>query len=247
MNKKDEFSITVFTTVYNNYGIFLHQWIENIKKQTIKVNKIVIVLGLNHGADIDNLKKLLEGYEYEFVFYDKSACMGLLRNLAIDKIDTTWRLYFSVDDELLPNAIEEIYNKSKDNDAVTLKYIDEKPGRTSIERESAHYNMDNIKRWVGLYPVPGYIANKNKINGEVIRYESHDIPNYPFLFMLAYMEINIDHTDNICAIYHRRPNSHGDKAQKNNKYKIFKRTLDARMNYYIDLYKKENKEKVLDK
>ena len=47
--------ITVFSIVYNNYGRFIQQWNEYMNKQTIPVKKL-IVLGKDHGADIEFLK-----------------------------------------------------------------------------------------------------------------------------------------------------------------------------------------------
>ena len=47
--------ITVYTIVYNEYGRFIPQWVEWLKLQTF-TPEIMIILGKNHGADIQYLK-----------------------------------------------------------------------------------------------------------------------------------------------------------------------------------------------
>lgn len=104
--------ITVFTVVYNDYGRFIKQWNEWLNKQTIEIDKLV-VLGINHNADLDYLKE----NNIQYVICD-SDNMGKLRNAGVEQVKTEWWLYFSVDDELLPNACEEIVNT--DADAVSI-------------------------------------------------------------------------------------------------------------------------------
>lgn len=105
MEKKKQLnSITVYSIVYNNYGHFIPQWIEWIKKQTVIPN-ILIVLGEKHGADLKWLRK--NNIKY---IIKRTSNMGKLRNAGKAEIETDWALYFSIDDELLPHACEEIIN-----------------------------------------------------------------------------------------------------------------------------------------
>lgn len=133
--------ITVFTTVHNNYGHFIPQWIEWINRQTLKP-EIMVVLGKDHGADIDWLKQ----NNIKYIEYD-SDIMGVLRNKALEEITTKWWLYFSVDDELLPHACEEIVNT--DADAVSLLFRAIEPdGRISNACHSPKItDMDTLLNW----------------------------------------------------------------------------------------------------
>jgi len=97
-------NITVFTIIYNNYGQFLDKWLSCIKQQTIQPKEIIVVLGKNHGVDIGKYEGV------KFLLFD-SDVMGTLRNIAITNKRFKKCLYFSVDDELLPNAIQQIEKK----------------------------------------------------------------------------------------------------------------------------------------
>lgn len=157
--------------------------------------------------------------------------MGELRNLAIKEIKTEWLLYFSVDDELLPNAVEEIL-KYKEYDTVTLKYEEHKLDGTKKVNSSAYFTPFEIKNW-NKCRIPGYIAVKNK---DDILYEEIEIPNYPYLFKLAVnMKTNIE-TDNVCAVYKRRVGSHGYVSAHTNKISSFAKELDDKAKKYFDIY-----------
>ena len=54
--------MTLYTIAYNGYGKFLEEWCKNAVNQTTKPSKIIIVLGENHGADIQILKKIIGKY-----------------------------------------------------------------------------------------------------------------------------------------------------------------------------------------
>lgn len=201
------FDITIFTIIYNNYGKYLDNWINNIKNQEIQPKEIIVVLGYNHGVDISKYNNI------KFIEC-KSDVMGVLRNEAIKNINTEWMLYFSVDDILLSNAISEIYDKSNICDVVGLKFKDKRLDGIEIQRDSALFDINEITNW-RKYNVPGYIAIKKNINNETIFYDEIEIPNYSYLFKIAFLNLKQEHTNDICAIYDRHENSHGDKAKKN--------------------------------
>jgi len=210
-------NITIYTIIYNNYGMFLKEWLKNVKLN--KPKKIIVVLGKNHG--VENKKQYIG---VKFIEID-SDIMGTLRNAAIEHIETEWSLYFSVDDILLPNAVEDII--SHNSDAVTLRYINEDTLGNKTDRISAYYNIKDIPKWKQI-DIPGYIAIKGKY-----LYEDIEIPNYPYLFKLALLGLKIEHSKDICAIYKRRENSHGNISLKTNRYIKFTKTIDnyAKMYY----------------
>ena len=219
-------SITVYTIVYNNYGKFLPDWIDNMIKQTFKPN-IILVLGNNHGADIDLIKEKLKSFNYKLIYTD-SNIMGILRNFAIRASTTDWNLYFSADDELLSNACEDIIHC--DSDVFALKFIDRSINNVDTIRESAMFNKSEITKWDHLYKIPGYAAVKG-----LYYYEDIAIPNFPFLFKLSRLKLKQQHSPNICAIYHRRTTSHGAMAQQTHKWEEYKVYIQECANYYKNL------------
>lgn len=227
-----DFNITVYTIVFNDYGRFLPQWIDNIKYQNMKASEIIIVLGKNHGANIKELKEQLKDIKYQIIECEDDV-MGILRNKAIKKIKTEWMLYFSVDDMLLGNCIEEVYRKSSTCDAVYLKYVDKLLSGTEVVRGNIldRYNMFD---WKNVCTVPGYIALKRKYNNKVLYYEEIEIPNYPYLFMLAQIGLRLGNTNEICAVYKRREGSHGYISSKNGAINDFARYIDERAEYYFN-------------
>lgn len=230
---KKKNDITVYTIAYNGYGNFLNNWIKHVKNQNIKADKIVIVLGNKHGAEIKQLNELLKGTEYKII-KSKSDIMGILRNEAIKEIDTTWMLYFSADDILLPNAISEIKNKAQISDAVVLRYREKKESGIEISKQSALITMDTILQWKTT-GIPGYIAIKREYKGNVLYYEEIEIPNYPYLFMIAYLGLKQTATAEECAIYLRRTASHGDIAKKTHKVNDYFSYINNRAVYYYNL------------
>jgi len=217
------FDITVFTIMYNGYGRFLDNWVENVRKQTIKPAKKIVVLGKEHGVDKSKYRDIL------FIECD-SDVMGVLRNKALEAIKTEWLLYFSADDELLPTAIEQIKNK-QEYDIITLKYIDRNTKGHDTIRESAFFELENIKNWRKT-TVPGYIAVRRMINNVFTKYEDIEIPNYPYLFKLATLNPKVTSTDDVVAIYHRRENSHGDISLKTQRFKTFVDKIDKYASEY---------------
>jgi len=217
----------------------LTKWIDNIKKQ--KVEKIIIVLGKKHGADIKKIKEQLEGIDYEII-KSNSCVMGTLRNEAIKNIKTEWMLYFSADDELLDNVIEEIEKRSKENDVVALKYMDVGINGGETLRASALFTLEKMLDWKRIYMVPGYIALKRKHKGRILYYETIEIPNYPYLFLLTSKGLKMDHTQNVCAMYRRRQHSHGELAVQNNRFVDYSKIIDK---YAVQYLKKGCKKAIV--
>ena len=166
--------MTVFTIVYNNYGRFIPQWVEYMIKQTIPP-EMIVVLGKDHGADIDYLKEK----NIKYVLCD-SDNMGKLRNAGLKQVKTEWWLYFSVDDELLPNACE--YIIKQDTDAVSIKFdVIEPNGSVKLECLSpCMKSIEDLNGWKKFWG--GYTAvreNKDlKFNEEI------EVPNLTMHFEL---------------------------------------------------------------
>jgi len=136
-------NITVFTIIYNNYGEFLPDWLWYLKQQTEQPKEIIVVLGKNHGVDKTKFDKV------KFIECD-SDVMGTLRNEAIRAKRFKKCLYFSVDDELLPNALADIDKKFiQGYKVVGLKFQDLKLVGTRTTPEYAEQVLVGGKNWVG--------------------------------------------------------------------------------------------------
>ena len=219
--------MTLYTIAYNGYGKFLEEWCKNAVNQTTKPSKIIIVLGENHGADRQILKKIIGKMPYDIIYSDAKT-MGGLRNAAVRKIEG-WSLYFSADDILLPNAIQEIMKYQK-YDAVALRYIERSISGIEKKKESAVIKIKDVMQW-SKFLIPAYIAVK-----EPQRFLNIEIPNYPFLFELAKQKKKITLTDNECAIYVRREGSHGDIAKQKQLWRQYKEQLNEYATNYTTKY-----------
>ena len=196
--KKQSNTITVFTIVYNNYGYFIPKWIEWLNKQTLKPH-ILIILGKNHGADLEWLKENKIPY-----IISRSNNMGKLRNKAFPKINTKWWLYFSVDDELLPHACEEIISSNADAVSITFDAI-EPNGKVRKECHSPCITtIQDINNWKKYWG--GYVAVKG--NTDIRFREDIEVPNLTLHFEMFKRRLKVVESDNVLAIHHRWSESH---------------------------------------
>jgi len=195
-------NIGVFTIAFNGYGRFVNEWLESVFKQSIKPKEIVLVLGKKHGTPEEVLKKAKKN-KVKIIFVEEEFSMGKLINKAIKDIKTEWVLRVDVDDILLNNAIEEIKNKSKNCDAVALKFL-----KYGIEKQSPMPEKEKILNWRKNYIESGYVAVKRIFNNEILYYDDNDFPNFPFLFKAFYLGMKFDSSDKVCVVYQKRDNSH---------------------------------------
>ncbi len=216
------YDMTIFTIIYNGYGKFLPKWLECIRKQNKRPGQILVVLGKDHGVtDFPEDVKFIKSI---------SNNMGKLRNKAIEEKKYDKCLYFSVDDELLPNAVQEIERKfNQGYKVVGLKFNDLQTvgTRETVRGEITPIRYGTVRQsyivetsWRGTN-VPGWVA----VDGSY-KYEEIGIPNYPYLFMLKSLELPMAHTDNVVANYIRRDGSHGDIANKENKFDDYAKEID---------------------
>lgn len=185
--------ISVVTVVYNGYDRFLDRWIECAKRQTVKPHEIIVVLGENcdrYDHDNDGVR---------FIKHDEHTTMGALRNIGLRETTGDKILYFSADDVLMDNALEEIQNT--EGDIIALKYVDT---ATGITRQTPKIERHKIPAWAMHYTdAAGYVAFRKGL-----KYEDTDFPNYPLLFDAFNKGMKFNVTENVCAIYVRRGDSH---------------------------------------
>lgn len=223
--------ITVFTVVYNNYGHFIPQWVEWMSKQTEKP-KLLVVLGKDHGANIEWLKE--NNIDYVIC---KSDNMGKLRNAGVKQVKTKWWLYFSVDDELLPHACEEIVKT--DADAVSLTFdVIEPNGTIKKECHSPCINtIEELNNWQRCWG--GYVAIKEN---KYLRFDEHvEVPNLTLHFELFKKGLKTVRSKGAIAIHHRWSESHHFRSK--NIRKQFVKEIDKIAKELVKEKEKEMKTK----
>lgn len=197
--------ITVFSIVYNGYGRFIPQWNEYINKQTIPVNKFV-VLGHEHGADMQYLKD----NDIDFIYYD-STVMGVLRNRGVERIATEWWFYFAIDDELLPHACEEIVNTDADAISIRFDCIDVNKELLKDQQSPHLTTLEDIKNWRNT-KWGGYTAVRGNTD---LRYnEDIEVPNLTLHFDLFKRNLKVVKSKSILVVHHRWSESHHFKSEK---------------------------------
>jgi len=183
--------ITVFTIAYNDYGRFIPRWLKSVQSQIYPAHEVIVVLGDNHG-----LEEKPTGAK--FIHHDQPATMGFLRNLAVDAATGDYIFYFSADDILFGNALQEI---SKINaDIIALRYYQDNKLRVTPE-----IIVEKLKAWKTQYTdVFGYVAFKKGL-----RFEDTNWPNYPLLFQAYTKKYTFGRTKEPGAVYIKRPDGHG--------------------------------------
>jgi len=173
---------------------------------------MIVVCYNNYERFIPRLLKNNGGINKIMVVTNNS--MGRARNIGVKAMNAEWILYFSADDILLPNALEEI-KKQQDKDIVLLKF-EERDGEYITKHNLELPNDDNIRNWQEHYMIPGYVAYKRKV-WEKNPYVDCEFPNLPFIFQ-AYKEgFKFGKTKEICAAYLKRKDSHNAKMIKTNR------------------------------
>ena len=226
--------MTVFTVVYNGYGKFIPKWLDYINKQTEKPN-VIIVLGENHEADIDFLKE----NKIEYIIY-QSENMGKLRNKALEKIKGWW-LYFSVDDELLPHACEEITKTN--SDLVSLYFDAIQPNGEMLKKRRSPLisSVKDLLYWDNN-TWGGYVACRNN---DIRFREDVLVPNYMFHFDAFKMGLKSVRSQSVCAIHHRWEKSHHYiSSQDGSRKKMVDLIKKEAERIFTDYLKKENKVKI---
>lgn len=225
-------TITVFAIVYNDYGRFIPQWVEFMKQQTVKP-EMLIVLGKNHGADI----KWLDDNKIKYI-KSTSDNMGVLRNEAMKKIKTDFWLYFSIDDELLPIACEEIIKTNVEALSITFDAI-EPNGQVRKQLFSPCINsIDDMEKWQQFWG--GYVAIKG--NYDLRFREDIEVPNLTLHFDLFKRGIKTVKSKKSLIVHHRWSKSHHFITAENGKRAMFVDEIEKTKNEIIREKIKNRKE-----
>jgi len=218
-------NIGIVTICYNGYGRFIKDWCESIARLTTVPDQVTIVaLGENHGlGDINYFNILSKVPKVKIVYVKEFKNMGDARNIAVRETPTEWIMYFSADDVIVKDALEE-FEKYKDSDVIAISYLEESHWgqihQTRTKLAPKNLTKENILDWkkcfiIGHSPFRRSMWEKSPfIDGEDGEY-----PNYPFWFGLAKLGARFARTDKPCTIYRYRHNGHFANHRKGETHK----------------------------
>lgn len=227
-------NIGIITIAYDGYGKFIEEWFESILNQTMKPKEVVIVLSRNHDFCVIKQETIIKKgnrakIKVKIVNIPERLSIGRLRNEGIAELKTDWILYFSADDILLNNAIEEISYVASE-DVVAMKFYKDYRGTKEI-KETVIPRFDNLNEWIRFYKESGYIAFKRNL-WEQAPYEHSDYPNFPFMFKTILLKAGWTKTENPCAIYMKRKDGHGSRRTTKQQNRAVETVNNAALTYY---------------
>lgn len=218
-------NIALCTIAYKGYGRFIDQWLDAIAKSNTLPDEIVIVLGRNH--DYTNQVLIPEKYpqlNIKLVYTDVPPKMGRLRNIAVENTTTEWVMYLSVDDILMPEAIDEFARLEDQADYICISWNSFALWRGYITEPTFHkgktpeylYRMTNGK---------GFIVSHSPYRRsfwEKSPYMDHDYPNAPFLADMILNGARFVSTQVPCTTYLQRYDSHAAKLGRRGRHNMIK-------------------------
>lgn len=239
-------NIALVTIAYNGYGRFVDQWLEWILNSKTLPDKVVVALGKDHG--LHNAEDLINKYsilDLQFHYCeDIKPLMGPMRNQAIDQTETEWVMYLSVDDVLLPNAIDEFARLEDEADYICISW--ESQAIWNPRAPLLFHQGKTPKELATKYGCKGFIVAHSPFRRkfwEIQSYMNHDYPNAPFISSCIKNGARFVKTNKPCTRYLRRQDSHAarlgrrrgskvqaEKDQANRWKAYFQRTLKE---YYL--------------
>ncbi|GEM_PF-1500121 len=204
--------ISVVSTAWGGYGKHVPKFLEYMENQTVKPYEVIVVLSEAHG-----LKMKPPGIKY--VKEPVRRPLGTLINKGIEQAMGDWVLVFDVDDELYPNAIEEIEKAAKNADVVALKYDDEKKGVMGLPEIGW-----NGRVFTKGGSQSGYMAFKRA------PVEDTHVWKWALLYKAMAEDKKIVETENVCARYSGR-HENVRKMFKRGEPEIFQMVEDYRLKY----------------
>ncbi len=183
-------TIEIICTAYDGYARFIPQLMLSVENQTVKPDKVTIVLGRDHGLKDEKGLNLI---------YTEEHNIGRLLNIGLRQSKADYVLAPDIDDLMLPNAIEDILQVKKD--VVLCDYYVKKKG--VVEKQES-YNPENSGFFGGK---PGYYAFKRGI----AEYEDHDYRDIPMLLNLKSKGATFGKAERPAFFYLQRTDGHAVK------------------------------------
>lgn len=205
--RRSQMDIGIVTIAYNGYGRFLPQWCKFISEMSKQPTAATAVLGKDHGLTPEQQSECLRYVPYLKIVEAPKArqLMGVLRNVAVKHTHTEWVQFLSVDDMILPFAIEEYEQFERDADYICIQWLTRGLGR----REQLH--ISPLPEAMAARGGKGFVIAHSPFRRWLWKkapYEKHDYPNQPFLASCVTNGARFIQTERPCTVYLRRPDSH---------------------------------------
>lgn len=211
-------NIGLVTIAYNGYGKFVDQWLGFVSEMSTKPDQIVIVLGKDHGLPTTEMLMLLSKYSdlpVKFTVTKLPPLMGPMRNKAVGACKTEWVMYMSIDDMILPDAIEILEEYEKDADYISISWqsSDEWNSHKKIMLHKSKTPEEMALKYHGKGFIIGHSPFRRSF-WEQHPYKNHDYPNAPFVADLVEAGARFVKTEQPCTRYLRREGSHSARLGK---------------------------------
>lgn len=221
-------NIGITTAAYNGYGRFADQWLRAISGLTIPPAQVTIALGVKHGLTLDDISTLTDKYrDLNLIFvvddepvlgpdmkkYPPTApLMGPMRNLAIAHTNTEWIMWLSIDDVILPGAIEELSKYEEEADYICIKWLSKATWnpRAKVMVHNPKTPEEMMIKYNGRGFIVGHSPFRRKF-WEKHPYKPHDYPNAPFVADMVEAGARFAKTEEPCTMYLRRIGSHAQR------------------------------------
>lgn len=219
-------NIALVTIAYNGYGRYIDQWLDAIARSKTLPDQIIIVLGKDH--DYSNQSLILEKYSelnIKLVYAEGvKAKMGRLRNFGVKHTTTEWVMYLSVDDILMPEAIDEFARLENQADYICISWYSRALWR-AYEVEPTFHRGKTPEYLYKMTEGRGFIVSHSPYRRkfwELSPYMDHDYPNAPFLADMILNGARFVSTKVPCTTYLKRFDSHAAKLGRRGRYGMIK-------------------------
>lgn len=223
------------TCAYNGYERFISQWLEAIADLNTKPDKIVIAAGLKHFELSDKATSV----PFEIHKIRAPYNMGKMRNEAVKRCETEWIFYLSVDDIVLPHAIDE-FNEFDNADVIMIQWLTRGLGVPQAKHKSVTPRQNSLNR--KRRRKGGFMIAQSPYRRKLWEqrpYKEHDLPNAPFFADMVEQGAKFINGRTPVTVYLRRPDSHARTELKKIKAQAVREKIAAEKR--IDKYYANNK------
>lgn len=239
--------IGIVTVAFNDYGRFLPQWCKSISELWTPPSAVTVALGKKHGLTTEALEEA-RSYTPQLKVVRSvkvTPTMGNMRNVAVKNTDTEWIQYLSIDDLILPWAIDEYSRFAEEADFISIKWQSSKewiPDSEVIEHQ-ARIPEQMAKNHQGR----GFIVNHSPYRRSLWEnrpYLDHDYPNAPFVADCVEQGARFVVTERPCTHYLRRLDSHCGKNLGRRKNAEEKPTTNRKEKKKANFWKRDSEKRI---
>lgn len=215
-------NISVVTTAYNGYGKFVDRWLQSIADSKTLPDKVIVALGKDHGLySVNEMWKKYPMLDLQFHYTYSDPIMGPMRNAALREVETEWVMYLSVDDILLPNAIDEFARLEDQADYICISWESQAlwNPRAPILFHQGKTPEELVRKFGGRGFIVAHSPFRRKF-WDMEPYMAHDYPNAPFISGCIRNGARFVKTDVPCTRYLRRQDSHAARLGRRKGAKV---------------------------